>query len=181
MMKTKVAMAISLAGVLAAGTAAALVNTQVLNGGSSGSQLAALDAPQTTPATADVAGETIPSDTTIVEPQVDSSSQTQAMYAIGEAGTVTLDTANGMLSIVAAAPAPGWVITESETDGRANAEVKFQSGDVEIEFHANLLYGVVNTSVESNDVSTDDGVVSGEDDDDDDDHGEDDDHGGDDD
>lgn len=177
-MKTKVAMAISLSGVLAAGTAAALVNTQVLNGGSSGAPLAAApDVHDSVPSSGGTAGApsvTIGSDIPVAAP-----SPTQATYAIGEAGTVTLDTANGVLSIVAATPAQGWVVSQSESDGSGNAEVKFQSADQEVEFHANLLYGVVNTSIEgsagSDEMSGDDGAthdsVSGHDSDDD--HGDD--------
>jgi hypothetical protein len=184
-MKTKVAMAISLAGVLAAGTAAALVNTQVLNGGSSAAGLSA-DSPQnqqTVPDGAVTVPGTVPSSAAL-EPQGDPS-PTQAVYAVGDAGTVTLETANDVLTIVAATPSPGWFVTEAE-GGDSRVEVKFQSATTEIEFHANLLYGVVNTSVEGHDLTTSPSV-SGEDehedddglphmDDDDDDH-----HGGDDD
>lgn len=160
-MKTKVAMAISLSGVLAAGTAAALVNTQVLNGGSSGGPLAAaVDARETIPGSSGTSAGT-PSTNAAFDAPVDARSPTQATYAIADAGTVTLDTADGMLSIVDATPAPGWVVSQAETDDSANAEVKFRSGDLEVEFHANLLYGVVTTSVESNGVSGDD--VSGDD------------------
>jgi hypothetical protein len=189
-MKTKVAMAISLSGVLAAGTAAALVNTQVLNGGSSGARLAAaVDVQDTIPASSATTGEG-PSVTIGGGAPVASPSPTQATYAIGEAGTVTLDTANGVLSIVAVTPAQGWVVSQSESDDSGNAEVKFESGDQQVEFHANLLYGVVNTSIESDEASGDDAATEdsvssqgGDDDDhgDDGDHHEDDDERGDDD
>jgi hypothetical protein len=173
-MKTKVAMAISLAGVLAAGSAAALVNTKVLNGGSSNggvsaespTQQAGLDGAVSVP------GTIAPS---VSVPQQGASSPTQAVYAVGDSGTVTLETANDVLTIVAATPSPGWFVSDSEnTDSRV--EVKFQSGNTEVEFQANVLYGVVNTSVESHDLSNNPSV-SGQDDHGDDDGGQGDDHG----
>lgn len=143
-------MAISLAGVLAAGTAAALVNTRVLNGGASGA--AVLDAVQVT-STSPAAGATNPSNATVaVEPPSGAGSPTQATYAAREAGTVTLDTSNSILSIVAVTPAPGWQVVQAESDG-VNGEVKFQSSTTEVEFRANLLYGIVRTDVETNDLS----------------------------
>jgi len=163
-MKTKVAMAISLAGVLAAGTAAALVNTQVLNGGSSGGGLAdAAAAEQTIPTTivTSAADQSLQPSSTIAEQPAVAPSPTQAVYAIGDAGTVTLDTAGDVLTIVATSPAPGWAITQSEVDDGRNAEVKIAAGNVEVEFHANLLYGVVNTSFETHDLSAPNSSVSG--------------------
>jgi hypothetical protein len=81
------------------------------------------------------------------------------MYQIGDSGTVTLDTAGDVLTIVDVAPAGGWTVTESETENAFNVEIKFQSGAIEVEFHANLLLGVVTTSVESNDRSTPNATV----------------------
>ena len=78
---------------------------------------------------------------------------TQAVYAVGDAGTVTLDTAGDVLTIVAVTPADGWTVTKSETQDATNVEVKFQTGTIEVEFHANLLFGVVTTSVETHDQS----------------------------
>jgi hypothetical protein len=160
MMKTKVAMAISLAGVLAAGTAAALVNTSVLNGGSS-SPLAA-NAPLTQSTSPSAALSPAVDAPVVPAAQAPAASATQATYAIGESGTVTLDTAGDVLAVVAVTPAAGWTVTQSEAVDRANAEVKFQSGTVDVEFHANLVYGVVRTSVESHDLSATNGSVAGD-------------------
>jgi acyl-CoA synthetase (AMP-forming)/AMP-acid ligase II len=157
MMKTKVAMAISIAGVLAAGSAAALVNTQVLSGPSSPSFVSVADAPQaplttsaaavasTTPAVAAASG---------IESPAAVGSTTQAVYAIGASGTVTLDTAGDVLAIVAVTPGDGWTVTKSEMHQPTSVEVTFQSGSTEVDFHANLLLGVVTTSVESHDGSS---------------------------
>ena len=156
-MKTKIAMLISVTGVLAAGSAAALVNTQVLGGSASQAPLVG-DAP--TPSNA-----TVPVSSPVVSSPVDTSAPavstpvtaapvgTQAVYEIGQAGSVTLDTAGDVLTIVAVTPAPGWTVTKAETNTPTNAEIKFQAGAVEIEFKANLLFGVVTTSVETNDSS----------------------------
>lgn len=160
-MKTKIATVISIAGVLIAGSAAALVNTQVLSGSASPSPLVVEAAPQqTTPATTEapvvstppVVGTTLPAPATAA---------TQAVYAIGDSGTVTLDTAGDVLRIVSVTPGNGWIVTKSEIDDANTAEVKFQAGTIEVEFHANLLLGVVTTSVESKDRSTPNSSVEG--------------------
>lgn len=160
MMKTKVAMAISLAGVLAAGTAAALVNTRVLNGGSTSALSAS--APQTQQTTpSDSVSPAISTPAAAVPAAGVAPSETQATYAIGESGTVTLDTAGDMLAIAAVTPAAGWTVTQSEIGDGSNAEVKFQAGNLEVEFQANLLYGVVRTSVESHDLTSTSDSVAG--------------------
>jgi hypothetical protein len=156
-MKTKIVTVISLAGVLVAGSAAALVNTQVL-GGSSSPSADVVDAaplpPETTPVLVEApAGTTpmAPAAAVVESAQPAARVATQAVYAIGEAGTVTLDTAGDVLTIVSVTPADGWVVTKSEAQDAINVEVRFQAGSVEVEFHANLLFGVVTTSVDSHD------------------------------
>ncbi len=158
-MKTKIVTVISLVGVLVAGSAAALVNTQVLGGSASQSPQVA-DAASPPPPTAPVVVATPAATAPAVESQVAETPvapapgvATQASYAIGDSGTVTLDTAGDVLTIVAVTPADGWMVTKSEAQDPNNVEVKFQSGAVEVEFHANLLFGVVTTSVDSHDQS----------------------------
>lgn len=159
-MKTKIVTVISLAGVLVAGSAAALVNTQVLGGTASPSpQLVDAASPplETAPVviaapaviTPVVAAPLVETTPPTVAPAV-----TQAVYAIGDSGTVTLDTAGDVLTIVGVTPANGWIVTKSESQDTTNVEVKFQAGTVEVEFHANLLFGVVTTSVDSHDQSS---------------------------
>src|SRR4051794_27452608 len=102
-MKTRVATMISIAGVLVAGSAAALVNTQVLSGNADaprfGAQVTATPQPSTTvvaSAPADTSTVTTvaavasaaPVDSTVAA----AASSTQAAYAIGDS-TVTIDTA----------------------------------------------------------------------------------------
>lgn len=157
MMKTKVALVLSLSGVLAAGTAAALVNTRVLNGGSTSGVSAAAPKVLETPG----AATTAPTPTTAVPGTVGAVLPTQATYSIGQSGTVTLDTAGDALTVAAVAPASGWIVTQSGSDDASNAAVTFQSGTIEVEFHANLVFGVVRTSVDSHDLSTTNTSVGG--------------------
>ncbi len=226
-MKTKIAAALSLAGVLVAGSAAALVNTQVLQNNSEGSTSAPAFGSTTVPSaallatTTTVAGAvtptTLPDGSASSTSMPDSSSTvptsvtapvstapvagavpTQAVYRIGDAGTVTLDTKGDRLTVVATAPSAGWQVGKVEQDSPLDIEIYFRSATVELEFKANLLFGVVSTSVESrtlgappaggtaapgtsvhDDDDDDDGQHSGgddHDDDHDDDHGGDDDH-----
>jgi hypothetical protein len=175
---------ISIAGVLVAGSAAALVNTQVLSGSASPSALVVDDASPTQPSIDTTVSATTP---IITAPLVETAATpppapvaTQAIYAIGTSGTVTLDTAGDVLTIIDVTPAQGWTITKSEREDSTNVEIKFQSGSIEVEFHANLLFGVVTTSVESDDQSassnsTSNSVDDHGGDDDDDDHSDDDD------
>ncbi len=157
-MKARIATMISIAGVLVAGSAAALVNTQVLSGSASPSPLVVDAASPTQPSIATTLSATTPTITAV--PLVEAAATpapaavaTQAVYAIGTSGTVTLDTVGDVLTIVDVTPAPGWTITDSEREDATNVEIKFQSGSIEVEFHANLLFGVVTTSVESDDQS----------------------------
>jgi hypothetical protein len=161
-MKTRVAMMISIAGVLVAGSAAALVNTQVLSGNADASPFEAqVDTTRAAPTTVAAA---VPDTTTVttvatvgsaaeVQSTVQPSTSTQAVYAIGDS-TVTLDTAGDVLTIVNLTPAAGWTVTKSEAEDANNVEILLQSVPTELEFHANLLFGVVSTSVETHDSST---------------------------
>jgi hypothetical protein len=174
-MKTKIAAALSLAGVLVAGSAAALVNTQVLqNNSDEATTVPALAAPAGLLVTTTTAGveTSLPIDatsTTVVggapSTSVDSTAPvstapastaptagatpTQAVYRIGDAGTVTLDTAGDRLTVVAATPSAGWQVGKVEQRSPLDIEIYFRSATVELEFKANLLFGVVSTSVES--------------------------------
>lgn len=165
-MKTKAAMMISVAGVLVAGSAAALVNTQVLDS-SATPALRSIDAAQQTQQTQPTQ-QTAPTVTTapvlptptVTQPAVVTTlpaatpSATQVAYAIGSAGTVTLDTAGDVLIIVAVTPAEGWTVTKSESADAINVEIRLEAGDQKAEFHANLLFGVVTVSTQTEDASS---------------------------
>jgi hypothetical protein len=165
-MKSRIAAALSLTGVLMAGSAAALVNTQVLNDSTTAEAGAApvenlpttslatqvaTTLPAATPAGA--VTQPAPVEATTAQAQTASSPSTQAVYQIGDSGFVTLDTAGDALTLIDATPTPGWQVTEFENDGSLHVEVKFVTGTTEVEFKANLLFGVVTTSVESHDLS----------------------------
>jgi hypothetical protein len=147
--KARLATVLSLTGVLVAGSAAALVNTQVLN-----SSTTARNTVQFAGQTTQV-GSSLPLITVPIVTSAGGSTTTapadahQAVYQIDQAGIVTLSKAGDVLSIVSIAPSPGWLVTKAEQEDPLNIEVTFQTGFIEIEFHANLLFGVVGTSVEA--------------------------------
>jgi hypothetical protein len=136
---------LSLAGVLSAGSAAAAVNSQVLTNTDSANANAAV-----------TAGATLTESATQVYSRVLTASQ--VMFQVGDAGLVTLDTADNVLTVVSASASPGWQIVDSvegQLDGSADVELTFQSAaDDVVEFTADLLAdGTVTTTVESEDSS----------------------------
>ena len=147
-MKARLTAVLSLTGVLVAGTAAAVVNTQVLQSSGSSADDASFGEDPTESTTADTTTVVTP---TVLSADTTAPSPTQAAYQIGAAGVVVLDTAGDTLTIVSATPAPGWLLAEAEQKDPLNIEVKFQSGSITVELKANLLFGVVSTSVESDD------------------------------
>lgn len=148
-MKARLTSVVSLTGVLVAGSAAALVNTQVLQSSSPSrsNQVADLSTTSTV-AGGPVVGTEV-TDSTLVITGDPAEGATQADYRIGDAGVVTLDTAGEVLSIVAVTPSSGWVVVDAEQEDRFHVEVGFRSGDLLVEFHASYLFGVVVTSVET--------------------------------
>jgi hypothetical protein len=156
-MKARITTVLSLTGVLVAGSAAALVNTQVLQNSTTKSSSVAVvlkDEPEsvstvsTAPAVEslpnkleDVVGVAVTLATTPVS--------TQQEYAIGESGTVVLDTANGALTIVGVTPSAGWMVVEQKNTEPLIVEIKFQSATTLVEFTANALMGVVAWDTES--------------------------------
>lgn len=145
-MKLRITTILSLVGVLGAGSAAALVNTQVLqktDAKSSGNVMVASQANSDTSA-----GIAPTAEVTKINSNVLTS--TQAMYQIGDAGFVTLDTTGNVLTVVSATPNSGWTVISAESAGSADIEVKLQSATTLVEFKANLdAAGVITTSVES--------------------------------
>lgn len=153
-MKARVATILSLTGVLVAGSAAALVNTQVLNGSSPASSVNSAQIEEVSTSSASSTPTSASSPVTVTVPNSSETTQvsatgTQAAYQIGEAGLVTLDTAGDTLRIVSVVPAAGWMVIETEQKDALNIEVKFQTADTIVEFKANLLFGIISTAVES--------------------------------
>ena len=146
-MKARLATVLSLTGVLVAGSAAALVNTQVLNSASADGNRMQL--PEATQPGGSLLPPTVPIVTAGDTATTLSADSHQAVYQVDQAGLVQLSKAGDVLSIVSIEPSSGWLVTKAENEDPYNVEVTFQSGFTEIEFHATLLFGVVGTSLEA--------------------------------
>jgi hypothetical protein len=157
--KKQVAAALSIAGVLVTGSAAAMVNSQVLqsNPPTASAAAATTSTPASTPTLgAELVGMTATTVPTTTQP-VDTSTTVAsapaaglAVYQVGDAGTVTLDASGDELVVVSAVANPGWTTSEVRHDGDdLTVKVEFVSATTKVEFRANLLFGVVSTSVES--------------------------------
>jgi hypothetical protein len=147
-MKTGVATLLSLAGVLVAGSAAALVNARVL---------------QASDPVAGSAAESITTGSIVTQPgTVPEPSATQALYRVGDAGTVLLDTGGGVLTVVAVTPAAQWAVVIVESTGD-QVSVVLRSETHIATFAASLVGGVVATDVDIDQVQpeTGPGVVPG--------------------
>lgn len=159
-MKARLTSVISLAGVLVAGSAAALVNTQVLQSSSPSRVNQVVDLSATNTVAGGPVVGTVVTESTLMVTGVPSAGGTQADYRIGDSGVVTLDTAGEVLSIVAVTPSSGWAVVDAEQEDRFHVEVGFRSGNLFVEFHASYVFGVVVTSVETEVV---DGAPTGND------------------
>ncbi|MFM2182969.1 MAG: hypothetical protein RJB61_1263 [Actinomycetota bacterium] len=167
-MKSRLAAVLSVSGVLVAGSAAALVNTQVLrhtndsamSGDTSGMQNTA---PAATVAVAPVGTIVAGTDTIPVSTDgqallpagapnsstgASSTRSTATSYRVATSGTVILDTAGGVLTVRSATPASGWQFVSTSKSNPGHAQVVFESSTTRVVFDANMLYGVVGTSVE---------------------------------
>ncbi|CAN5642801.1 hypothetical protein BH10ACT2_BH10ACT2_22360 [soil metagenome] len=147
-MKGRITTVLSLTGVLVAGSAAAMVNSQVLQSAGASSNStggvavgSGTDTNPTTPMVI-VAGDSSKINSNVL-------TATQAMYQVGDAGLVVLDTAGDVLTVVSVTPNSGWTVVKAESSSFADIEVKLQSGNTVVEFKANLQLGVITTSVES--------------------------------
>ncbi|MEY4176224.1 MAG: hypothetical protein RI900_3389 [Actinomycetota bacterium] len=133
-MKARITTVLSLSGILVAGSAAAMVNSQVLRG----------DAPVQAGA-ADIISQ--PSAPAVTVPSASMLAATQAAYEVGEPGTITLDTEGDVLSLVTPTPAPGWTVVKVEQVDPRSLTVIFQSAGQLATFTAGLVQGVVSTAV----------------------------------
>ena len=176
-MKAKLATALSVVGVLGAGSAAALVNTQILDSGptESGASKAVLPPASTvelsvpdlaapeaetirvavpTGAAGQTTTTTLASTTTLApEPEV---SGYLTSFNVGEAGVVTADVIEGQLVLVSAEPKAGWTVTKAEDDSNDDTEqhentieVEFVSSTVRVDFEAEFIDGQIVPHVES--------------------------------
>lgn len=151
-MKPAFATALSVAGVLAAGTAAFAVNTSVL-GASSKTDAAVV----TTIAPVDLVldqmtGGIAAQDQSLTNAEATPVDDSTTTYKVGEAGSVVLSTASGSLEVVSIMPAGGWEAEPAITGARGSVKVHFYSTSTRLEFRAVLIDGKVSVSVTTDDV-----------------------------
>lgn len=159
----RIASILTLAGVLSAGSAAAVINSQAFT-----------DAEANADAAAAASGAVTATATQVYSTAL---TETQLMYQVGDAGFVTLDTAGNVLTVVSVTVNPGWeevdtikgslegaidrakasiddaleARPEGQLNGAADVAVAFQQGDLVLEFTAGLLAdGAVVTAVDPN-------------------------------
>jgi len=132
--KARITTVLSLSGILVAGSAAAMVNSQVLRD----------DAPVQAGAAEIISRSSAPA---VTVPSASMLPATQAAYEVGEPGSITLDTEGDVLSLVAPTPAPGWTVVKVEQADPRSLTVVFQSAGQLATFTAGLVQGVVSTDV----------------------------------
>lgn len=200
-MKLGLATTLSVAGVLSAGAAALVVNTSVLNATSD----VAVGLPATS--NSDNAQPTNTTNTTpsalgnnnageagidVVGAKVVSSSAGLTTFAVGDAGTVVVDTTSGSIVIRDIVPSAGWESMQAIPGRNGSFKIHFTKGNTKKELRLSLVDGkivavVVDESGQStapsfnpNDstapVDTLPAFLGGDDDDDDDQFEDDDDH-----
>jgi hypothetical protein len=153
-MKVRITTLLSLTGVLVAGSAAALVNTQVLSSTalrkSTASEISVADTQSPTSATA---GAQVSNKFAQLVPSL-APTPAQTTFDVSPAGTVVLDATGDVLTIVSVTPSGAdWTVAGSEAE-EGQVEVKFQSATQLVEFKASLVAGQIVTSVETTDLTT---------------------------
>jgi hypothetical protein len=159
MKKARITTMLSLTGVLVAGSAAALVNTQVLGNPTPRTEIASeitavltlpVDSATTVETTVATPPETEPTESTEETVKtVPGTTATTTDFEVDGAGVVTLDTAGDVLRIVGAKPAAGFTVTETRQLDPLHVKVTLQSLRTKVEFTANLLFGKISTAVEA--------------------------------
>ena len=165
-MKTGIATALSVAGVVVAGAAAFAVNTAVLSADSS---------PPNTLIATPIANIANPTNTTVPpsgSTRGTAATSTTSTYKVGDAGRVILEVSNNSIRVASVLPAATWRAQAPEYDD-GEVEVYFFKDSVKVEFTARLVNGQVKVFVESEDDSRDDSYEKEYDDRDDDDHDDD--------
>ena len=139
-MKVGIATTLSIAGVLAAGAAAFVVNTSVLSSTNAPVTTSVASVPTATP----TPGSVLALNTEVVE---QNPSSTTSTYAVGSSGTVVIDTSTGRVVVTSVAPAAGWTSEYAQTNADGAVKVRFAQASSRIEFTAQMVNGVVQTSV----------------------------------
>jgi hypothetical protein len=141
-MKVVIATTLSIAGVLAAGTAAYAVNSSVLSTSPSVSVTAsgtpAADAVNTLPA--QVVEKSIKVQSSVLN-------NTTTTYQVGTSGSVVLDMSSGAIAVSNVLPAAGWSSEPAQVQKNGDVTVPFVSSSTRIEFLARLVDGKVVVSV----------------------------------
>lgn len=137
-MRTRPAAALSVAGVLAAGLVAAVVNAQALGSpGASGNALLA----STELAIANPPTDELPTTLPAAGPTI---------VQAADAGYLTFDAENNQLQLVAATSAAGWSITAIAATGATSVTVNFTSAASTLRVTATLVDGVVTATITAN-------------------------------
>ena len=141
-MKVGIATTLSIAGVLAAGSAAYAVNSSVLSTSSSITASASgtpeFDAVNPLPVQA-------AQQSTKVQSSVLNNSTTT--YQVGTSGSVVIDMSSGAIAVSSVMPAAGWSSEPAAVQPNGDVRVPFLSSSTRIEFLAHLENGKVTVSV----------------------------------
>ena len=143
-MKVGIATTLSIAGVLAAGAAAFVVNTSVLSSTNAPVTTSVASAPNSVPTATPTPGSVLALNTEVVE---QNPSNTTSTYAVGSSGTVVIDTSTGRVVVTSVAPAAGWTSEYAQTNADGAVKVRFAQASSRIEFTAQMVNGIVQTSV----------------------------------
>ena len=146
-MKVGITTAISVAGVLVAGTAAYAVNSNVLT--TSSSIASSVTVPLVTPiivaattASGKVARQSIKVGLSVLN-------DTTTTYKVGTSGSVVLDMRSGAIAVSNVLPAAGWSSEPAQVQPNGDVKVPFISTSTRIEFLARLVDGKVTVNVTS--------------------------------
>lgn len=138
--KARIATVLSLAGVIVAGSAAALVNNQVLRSTEPADTSTFISASSSS--TASTLPDSSVSTATTVAPT------TLRVYDIDKVGRVTMDLANGNLRLVEAKEFDGWAVSKLVQTSSTDVEVRFSNVLGTVVFNATLKNGEIETSLE---------------------------------
>lgn len=174
-MKTTIATAVSIAGVLVAGAGAFALNSAVL---SASPQIESAMIP-TAPTNASIVVENQKVITSTPEtnnntsvPTTDSPQSTNT-YKVGDAGRIILALKDGNIEVVNILPSAGWTAKAPEYDD-GEVEVNFRTPTMELEFTARVKNGQIEVYVESEHEDADESYEREDDEDDHDEHEDDD-------
>ncbi len=154
-MKARITTVLSLTGVLVAGSAAALVNSQVLRNSASASNYEVTDysAPASIISAAPVNVGKFDDQVAIAVTTSALPGSTQSNYFVGSAGYVTLDTKDDVLAMPLAVPTDGWTVLWAGSNDAYSADAVFESATTRLTFKATMIFGVVNYSVDVDDLT----------------------------